>query len=613
MIDVKAGRPKGVVHSRASKWRAIVLTTLTALMVIHFVQWKWSGTTVSPIEPSEAMYTLQRGVVNAGFIFFTLAIIAALIFGRFICGWGCHIVALQDLCAWLLKKMGLKPRPFRSRLLVYVPVIVAFYMFAWPIIGRFLMKQPGESLFPEFSNHLITGEFWSSFPPLVVAVPFLFICGFMTVYFMGSKGFCTYACPYGAVWGIAERVAPGRIRATDACDQCGLCTAACTSNVLVHLEVEKYKMVVDPGCMKCMDCVSVCPQDALFFGFGKPPIGLKRTVKSSSLTWPEEIGAAIVFAFSFYAVWDIYQIVPMFMALGIAIVVTYLAMRSWRILTSDSVAFYKFGLVLRGKIRSAGWVFLFISAAVAGLILHSAWIRYHEAFGTRAFELVQLPDELALAQSDPSTWLTPEARSEVAKGRRHLELARKYGLFINDPALSKLAWLEFLSGNAERAVVLLGIAADRHDGRDRAINLYYRGAILDRLKRYDEGSADLDRALAERPDLIVAYEEKGEALWQLGRRNEAMAEWKKALDANESLPLAANVYAGALAASGDADAAAAQIAIADRNTPQSSHFHWMLGLRLQNLGMTDLAGKHFQKAAEMDPAFAAKRRPSRQQ
>ena len=37
-------------------------------------------------------------------------------------------------------------------------------------------------------------------------------------------------------------------------------------------------MVVDQGCMKCMDCVSVCPNDALYFGFGKPAIfgkGLK--------------------------------------------------------------------------------------------------------------------------------------------------------------------------------------------------------------------------------------------------------------------------------------------------------------------------------------------------
>ena len=80
------------------------------------------GKTISPIEPSETMHTLQKGFVNAGFIFFALAILATLIFGRFVCDRGCHILALQDLCGWLLKKMGLHPKPFRSRLLVYIPL-----------------------------------------------------------------------------------------------------------------------------------------------------------------------------------------------------------------------------------------------------------------------------------------------------------------------------------------------------------------------------------------------------------------------------------------------------------------------------------------------------------
>ena len=79
-------------------------------MIAHFIQWWIMGTTVSPIEPSETMYTLQRGAINAGLIFFSLAILATLIFGRFVCGWGCHIVALQDFCAWLLKKVGLVPK-----------------------------------------------------------------------------------------------------------------------------------------------------------------------------------------------------------------------------------------------------------------------------------------------------------------------------------------------------------------------------------------------------------------------------------------------------------------------------------------------------------------------
>src|SRR5215203_4391073 len=263
-------REDGIRASRASFWRAAALIALTLLMIAHIVQWRLTGQTISPIEPSETMHTLQNGFINAGFIFFTLAILATLVFGRFVCGWGCHILALQDFCAWLLKKIGLKPKPFRSRLLVFVPLIVALYMFVYPTVYRFFVRAKDEPLIPQFTNHLVTTNFWDTFPPVAVAIPFLFVCGFMTVYFLGQKGFCTYACPYGGFFSLADKVAPGKIRVTDACNQCGHCTAVCTSKVLVHAEGKQYGMVGDTGSMKCKDCVSVCPNDALYFGFGKP-------------------------------------------------------------------------------------------------------------------------------------------------------------------------------------------------------------------------------------------------------------------------------------------------------------------------------------------------------
>src|SRR6266850_2299786 len=207
--------------SKTSRWRALALIVLNLLMIAHFVQWWIMGQTVSPIEPSEAMYTLQRGAINAGLIFFSLAILATLIFGRFVCGWGCHIVALQDFCAWLLKRVGLVPKPFRSRLLIYVPLIAALYMFVLPTVLRAFTKPAAEPLIPAFTNHLVTNNFWETFPTVAVAIPFLFICGFMTVYFLGSKGFCTYACPYGGFFSLAAKLAPGKIRVTDACNQCG--------------------------------------------------------------------------------------------------------------------------------------------------------------------------------------------------------------------------------------------------------------------------------------------------------------------------------------------------------------------------------------------------------
>ncbi|HUF03875.1 MAG TPA: tetratricopeptide repeat protein [Aridibacter sp.] len=590
--------------SRTGRWRAAALITLNLLMIAHIIQWQVMGETVSPIEPSEAMFTIQSGAVNAGFIFFALAILATLIFGRFVCGWGCHIVALQDLCGWMLKKIGLKPRPFRSRLLVFVPLIVALYMFVWPTVYRWLIKPANEPLIPGFSNHLITTDFWATFPPIAVAIPFLFICGFLTVYFLGQKGFCTYGCPYGGFFGVADKVAPGRIRVTDACNQCGHCTATCTSNVLIHKEVKEYGMVVDPGCMKCMDCVSVCPNDALYYGFGKPAVSVESSVpRNFSLTWPEEIAAAVVFFAGFMAVWDVYQLVPMLMALGIATVTTFLAMRSWKLLRTKALTFYKFDLKSAGKVRTAGVAFLGFAALWIGLSAHSGWVRYHESAGTRAYESIHLPDELALAQSDPRRWLAPSDLQSIEGGKDHLQRARSLGLFVNSTALPKLAWMEFLSGDADRSAELLSEAAAQQEGDPRALSFYYRGAILNRSGSFEEALASLDRALEERPDLILARVEKGESLWQMGRKEKAVSEWKESVRINGKLALANLFLAGAAEAEGDTDSAIEYERQAAAFIPRNAHFHWMLGQRLKNVGMDSLADKHFEIAGNLNPAF----------
>ncbi len=601
----------GMRKSTTARWRGAVLLLVNLLMIAHFIQWRFTGRTISPIEPSETMHTLQQGAINAGFIFFSVAILATLIFGRFVCGWGCHILALQDFCGWLLKKMGLTPKPFRSRLLIYVPLLAALYMFVWPTAYRLLFSSEPGPIIPHFSNHLVVSNFWETFPTVAVAIPFLFICGFLTVYFLGQKGFCTYACPYGGFFGLADKLSPWKIRVTDACNQCGHCTATCTSNVLVHQEVKQYRAVVDAGCMKCMDCISVCPNDALYYGFGKPTVAIpkakaKAPPRNYSLTWPEEIVGALVFLATFLAVRSVYGLVPFLMALGCAAVTTFLVLKTWRLLKANDVYFHRFSLKGGGHLRVAGWSFAAFSMLWIGATVHSGWLRYHEFKGDRAFQNLRIPDELALAQRDPQQWLGSAQRENVQAGRQHFRLAAYYGVFTNSDALAKLAWFDYLSGDAERSVTLLAEAAAHQKGRARALSLYYRGAILNRLGRYREAQTSLDEALAQRDDLILARQEKGESLWQEGHRAEAIATWEETVRRNASLALTNDLLAGAQRSLGRSAEAAVYEEQADRFTPDDPLFHWMLGLRLKNAGMNELAQKHFQRAMELDPSYRSR-------
>jgi tetratricopeptide (TPR) repeat protein len=237
------------------------------------------------------------------------------------------------------------------------------------------------------------------------------------------------------------------------------------------------------------------------------------------------------------------------------------------------------------------------------LSAHSDWIRYHEYQGNRAFQRLQIPDELALAQSNPDPWLTPIDRQTIAEGRKHFQTAAQFGLFLNGEALPKLAWFEYLSGNAEQSIELLGQAAARQKGQTKAVSLYYRGTILNRLGRYEQAGASLDEALMQRDDLILARQEKGESLWQLDRKDEAISVWTDAVQRNGRLVLASNQLAAAKRSLGLVEEAVALEEQADRFTPNDPLFHWMIALRLKNLGMNELAEKHYQRAIQLEPRF----------
>ena len=60
-------------------------------------------------------------------------------------------------------------------------------MFIWPLFYRLAVApvtQP-ELQWPELSTHLTTTEFWNTFPPAHIAIPFLFI-GYLIMAFLGG-------------------------------------------------------------------------------------------------------------------------------------------------------------------------------------------------------------------------------------------------------------------------------------------------------------------------------------------------------------------------------------------------------------------------------------------
>lgn len=367
--------------------RALVLVLVHVLLLAHMAWWLWRREALSPLEPSESMAFAKEGIVNAGLVLFALAALATLVFGRYFCGWACHLVALQDGCRWLLLKLGLRPAPLRSRLLKWVPIAAFSYMFLLPYALRWWegIPQPGVTKY-----EWTTTAFWQTFPGWGVGIATLLLCGFALVWFLGSKGFCIYGCPYGALFGAADAFAPGRIRVSDACEGCGHCTAVCTSEVRVHQEVREFGMVVDPGCMKCMDCVSACPHEALSFGFGAPAAFAPRRApaapRPASLPLALDLALLLVFAGSFFVLRDLYGLIPLLLAVGLGVMSAWAASVVWTIARAPQARFSAWVLKRDGKLRRAGCLFLVLCAAWAGLLVHAGVVRAHTLPRNAAFE-----------------------------------------------------------------------------------------------------------------------------------------------------------------------------------------------------------------------------------
>ncbi len=529
--------PRGTVHVGRrrdyARWRAGTLILVYVLMAVHIVHWKVSGKTVAPFELNEVMYTLEYGIVTAGFLFMLGVTIATAVFGRVFCSWGCHILALQDLSAWILRKFRIKPRAVRSRVLLWVPVVAALYMFAWPQALRMIRGNPLPQLHfrtdAEGWASLATENFWRNLPgPIIITLTFG-VCGFLIVYVLGSRGFCTYACPYGAIFRLAERVAPARIRLRgNDCLACGSCTAACTSHVRVHEELNRYGMVVNPACLRDMDCVAACPKQNLSYSFGLPPVlktlrnntPIRKTYDFSG--W-EEAFLVVVFVVLLVVFRGLYDQIPFLLSIALGAIGSYLAVVCVRLVQRPALQLNRWQLKLDGRLTRRGRIFAGGMAIFWLFTLHSGFVHYHAFQGHR------------LTAWALSSDLIDEPTAQRALN--HLNTAQQWGFIPTTripTALAdvhyQLAGLSFKSNRIEDA--------ERHlretlEVEPRHYMAHYDlGALLLKKDYRDAAVEHLRRATELKPDFADGHYNLALALWMSDSYDAARREINAAFELN---------------------------------------------------------------------------------
>jgi tetratricopeptide (TPR) repeat protein/ferredoxin len=611
-------------------------------MLAHVAHWLTRGETLTPVEPSESMELFKSGTINAGVVFFGLAITSTLIFGRFFCGWGCHFVAYQDLAGWLLGKVGIRPQPVRSRVLLFVPFGLAFYMFAWPMVYRWWLALASDGQtpwWPATTAHWTTRTFWQTFPGWGFGLATVLVAGFAIVYFLGAKGFCAYACPYGAFFGLADNAAPLRVRVRPgACDHTGVCTSVCTSNVSVAAEVARYGMVVSSACMKCGDCVYSCPKDALHFGFGRPALGKKPTGQrppiepAGALPWTEELILVTVFLVSLLAWRGLYGGFPLLMTAGMSAIFAGVVLLATRLLRRADVALAGRPLRAGGRITPRGWAVAAGSVLIVVATLHAAAVTLCQKAGDHYFDRTGVADAALLPGFDPQRDLTDGQRADRDRAARWLSACARVSLWPTARLQFQRSWLELLAGDFAESETLARDALARqagwsylhhHLGRvlkvqgrlDEAIVCWRRARELGELRmaeselsaaliatgRLVEAQTHIDAILRQSPDDASALYYRGVLATQAGDADGAVAFLRRAIAADASRPEAHYQLGYVLVASGNPRAAIPSLEQAIALAPGMAIAHHNLAVARFMLGDLDAALTSARRAAELAP------------
>lgn len=530
-------------RSRFAPWRAAALCAVTLLMIGHVLHWWLTGRSVGRFVLSDSSRTFESGEINPGFLLFGASLLLTGVFGRFMCGWVCHMGGLQDLCAWLLKRIGIRPRLFRSRLLGYVPLGLATYLFVWPTLDRMVLTpllvwaglvganaghaQP----FPKLSLDLYTERMWDGLPSVLVAVPFLLLCGFGTVFFLGARGLCRYGCPYGGFLLPAAKLAPVRVKADRArCDQCGLCTANCTAGVRVHEQVREVGSIADHNCIRSLDCVSVCPTGALAIGVVGPlPGGGNRpapSIRGYDLTLGEELACLGVFLFVVLVSRGLYGVMPLLMAATLGVLAAFVAWKLVRLVRDPSVRLGPWILRFQGRLSPAGVAMVAAGAIGAALLGHSAVVRGVLYLAARHDDTVTTPFEQGVAG------LAEAADAASARSARDLyRLARPLSsggiaLAATPDAEFRLAWVSLVCGDLAGALDTLSVLAEDAATRDAATA--QRARVLLARSRAQEAESALAECVGKDP-MAFASRDLLAALWTgTGRPDLAEAMYRAA-------------------------------------------------------------------------------------
>jgi MauM/NapG family ferredoxin protein len=224
------------------------------------------------LDPLAALSVLASSWILPTAFLWSLALVAlTLVFGRAFCGWLCPVGTLHQIVSWATRRLRRGPpsqvnrwRPhFRWKYLLLIallaatllgssqlglldPLSLALRSIAAGLLPAVEAALPGESFRPRIYHWAwLTGGLF-----LVLLAANVWI----------ARWWCRALCPLGALLGWVARGAIYRIEVDpDLCTDCDKCAADCQG------ADEPFGRHRVSECHVCLNCIGVCPENAIVF------------------------------------------------------------------------------------------------------------------------------------------------------------------------------------------------------------------------------------------------------------------------------------------------------------------------------------------------------------
>lgn len=210
-----------------------------------------------------------------------LMLIGSLV-GRFVCGWLCPFGLIQELIHKIpLPKLKVNKTFNKLKYLKYLILVV--FVFLLPMFWVNIVGM-GKPTFCEFICPAGTLE--GGIPLVLLNKPLRAVIGFLYTWKIALlvitvilsififRPFCRFICPLGAIYSLFNPISLYRLKIdSDKCTSCGICSRKC------KMQVDVYKNPNSLECIRCGECISSCPQNAI--EIVKPKLPLVKNSKTN--------------------------------------------------------------------------------------------------------------------------------------------------------------------------------------------------------------------------------------------------------------------------------------------------------------------------------------------